>query len=172
MRYLKNKIIGAVIAIAVSLVGGAFAIPGTTSATPSDIAGQQGRVVGVMDGDTVEVLMAGNQSLRCRLYGIDAPEKAQAYGQKSKQSLSDLIYGKTVSIEVRDKDRYGRSVCRILINGMDVNQEQVARGMAWWYQRYASGEHGYRDAEQQARSSRRGLWADPSPEEPWNWRRK
>lgn len=129
------------------------------------------RVVGVLDGDTVDLLASGNQRIRCRLYGIDAPEKAQAYGAQSKQSLSDMVFGQNIEYQVKDSDRYGRSICRLFIGGRDVNLEQINRGYAWMYRQYTK-DPVYDGAEGTARAARRGLWADSrTPVEPWNWRR-
>jgi endonuclease YncB( thermonuclease family) len=127
-------------------------------------------VVGISDGDTVKVLSADKQQLKCRLYGIDAPEKSQAFGQASKQSLSDLIYRRVVDVQIVDQDRYGRSVCRITVNGVDVNREQVVRGMAWMYRRY-SRDASYSQAEANAKAKRIGLWADAHPTPPWDFRK-
>jgi len=129
----------------------------------------EGRVVGVADGDTITVLTDGRESIRIRLAEIDAPEKSQAFGQRSKQSLSDMVFGKTVRVEQQDVDRYGRVVGRVFVGGTDVNAEQVRQGMAWVYRQYL------RDAtllkvEQEARTARRGLWSDPHPMPPWEYR--
>lgn len=131
---------------------------------------QQYRVVGIMDGDTVKLLSSAQQQIKCRLAAIDAPESKQAYGQQSKKSLSDMVFGKTVAIEVLDQDQYGRSVCRIILNGVDVNKVQVQRGMAWHYTRY-SKDSSYAQAERDARQQRLGLWADADPTPPWLFRR-
>jgi micrococcal nuclease len=111
---------------------------------------QQYWVVGITDGDTVRVLNAAHQLTKCRLYGIDAPEKAQPFGEKSKQSLSDMIFHKMIDIEITDQDQYGRSICRIALNGVDVNLVQVRRGLAWHYKRY-SHDAAYAEAEISAR---------------------
>ena len=131
---------------------------------------EQYRVVGIVDGDTVKVLSPDNRQMKCRLFGVDAPEKAQAYGQQSKQSLSDLIFQRTVDVNVVDQDRYGRSVCQIFLDGVDVNKVQVERGLAWWYRRY-SDDSSYGEAESRARQQHLGLWADPNPVPPWSFRR-
>jgi len=88
-----------------------------------------GRVVSVADGDTITVLDGGNRQIKIRLHQIDAPEKKQDFGQASKQSLSDLVYGKEVRIEVADTDKYGRTVGKVWIGGTDANLEQVKRGI-------------------------------------------
>ena len=129
----------------------------------------EGQVVGVADGDTITVRTEGNKQIKVRLAEIDAPEKSQAFGQRSKQSLSDMVFGKTVRVEQQDVDRYGRVVGRIFVGGSDVNAEQVRQGMAWVYRQYA------RDArllklEQEARDVKRGLWSDLNPMPPWEYR--
>lgn len=136
-----------------------------------------GRVVAIADGDTLTVLDALNQQHKIRLAGIDAPEKAQAFGDRSKQSLAGLVFNKNVVVEWDKQDRYGRTVGKILVNGKDANLEQVRVGMAWWYEKYrkeqsASDQRIYEQAEQQARAQRVGLWREPAPVEPWLWRKK
>ena len=110
-----------------------------------------------------------------RLAGIDAPEKAQAFGQRSKQTLSDLVYAKTVSAEISKTDKYGRSIAVIFLDGRDVNLEQVRAGMAWHYKQYQAEQSEterltYAQAEDTARYSKRGLWVDADPMPPWVWR--
>lgn len=134
-----------------------------------------GYVVAISDGDTVTVLDARHQQHKIRLAGIDAPEKAQAFGQSSKQNLAGLIFNKNVTVEWTKLDRYGRTVGKISVNGKDANLEQVKAGMAWWYEKYrkeqSSADQGiYQVAEQQARRQRIGLWRDESPIAPWDWR--
>lgn len=140
---------------------------------PSLTWADQAEVVGVLDGDTVAVLSPDRKMARCRLSGIDAPEKGQAFGQASKTALSNLIYRKTLDVRVLDTDRYGRSVCKLTLAGVDINREQVARGMAWVYRRY-NQDPTYYDAEaaaKAAKAAKRGLWADASPVPPWEFRR-
>lgn len=138
------------------------------TATAQTIAG---RVVGVSDGDTITVLADGHDQYKVRLAEIDAPEKAQAFGQHAKQSLSDLVFAKDVTVEVVDKDRYGRTVGQVYVNATNVNTLQVERGMAWAYRRYLKNQ-ALLGIEQQAREARRGLWADAAPTPPWEYRRE
>lgn len=140
----------------------------TTSVQAADL---QGRVVGVADGDTLTVLTADRQSQRIRLAEIDAPEKAQPFGQRSKQSLSALCFARQARVQVQDHDRYGRIVGRVICDGVDANAAQVERGMAWVYDRYAHDHRLYR-LQAAAQAAKRGLWADPTPTPPWEWRRK
>lgn len=88
-------------------------------------------VVHVADGDTITVLDAGKVHHKVRLAGIDAPEKAKPFGQRSRESLEDLVAGRTVIVETHKKDRYGRYVGKVILNSRDVNLEQIRRGMAW-----------------------------------------
>jgi endonuclease YncB( thermonuclease family) len=134
-----------------------------------------GRVVGVSDGDTITVLAAGNQQVKVRLDGIDAPESKQAFGTKAKQSLSELVYGRTVTVTGSKTDRYGRTLGNVTVDGRDVGLAQIERGNAWFYRQYAGELAGdrandYERAERQAKADRRGLWADRKPVEPWEWR--
>lgn len=131
----------------------------------------KGKVVGVSDGDTITLLLEGNKPVRIRLAQIDAPEKHQDFGQKSKQSLSEMIYMKEVTVKVWDTDRYGRIVGQIFDNGTDINLEQVKRGMAWVYTRYAKDPE-YFKAMEIAKSKKIGLWSMPNPVPPWEFRRK
>ncbi len=128
-----------------------------------------GRVVGVHDGDTLTLLLAGNQQLKIRLAQIDAPESNQGFGRVSKQSLSDLAFGKEVSVEVETIDKYGRTVGKVLVGGMDANLEQVKNGMAWEYVKYAH-DPAYYSAKKSARANGVGLWSQPNPVPPWEFR--
>ena len=136
----------------------------------------EGRVVAVADGDTVTVLDADKGQHKIRLSGIDAPEKAQAFGNRSKESLSDLVFSKAVTVETEKKDRYGREVGKVLVNGLDANLEQVQRGFAWHYKAYereqsANDRKLYDLAESEAKTARRGLWRDADPLPPWDFRK-
>ncbi|MDO8990109.1 MAG: thermonuclease family protein [Sideroxyarcus sp.] len=137
----------------------------------------QGRVVSIADGDTVTVLDGSNTQTKIRLMGIDAPEKKQAFGQRSKQHLSDLVFDKHVTVEYSKKDRYGRTVGKLLVEGLDANLEQVKAGMAWHYKQYQkeqtpSDRSLYSESENRARAARIGLWADPDPTPPWGFRHR
>ena len=127
-------------------------------------------MVAVADGDTITVLREREQ-VKVRLVEIDAPEKAQAFGNRSKQSLSDLCFNKTARLDDKGKDRYGRTLARVYCDGADANAEQVRRGMAWVYDRYVT-DRGLYSIQDEARAAKRGLWADNSPVPPWEWRRK
>ena len=135
-----------------------------------------GRVVKVADGVTITVLDDQLQQHRIRLAGIDAPEKKQDFGTRSRENLSRMVAGKTVVVESSKFDRYGRSVGVVLVDGRDANLAQVQAGMAWWYRAYANEQSAadktaYASAEEVARIQRRGLWAISEPVAPWDWRR-
>lgn len=135
----------------------------------SVVADFSGTVVGVSDGDTISVLK-DREKVKVRLVEIDAPEKGQAYGNRSKQALSALVHGKQVEIKEHGTDRYGRTLGRIYQSGLDVNAEMVRRGMAWVYVKYAK-DQGLYQIQAEAREQRRELWADKEPVPPWEWRR-
>lgn len=137
-----------------------------------------GRIVGISDGDTVTILNSNNQTIKVRLEGIDAPEKSQSCGMRSKQFLSNLIFNKTVSCDARKKDRYGRTIGKISFNGQDVNKTMIASGFAWHYKQYASEQipsdrASYAASEAAARLGGSGIWSsecDQTP--PWDYRKK
>ncbi len=128
-----------------------------------------GKVVAVADGDTITV-MRDLVPVKLRLLEIDAPEKKQAFGAVSKQSLSDLCFNKTATLIEKGRDRYGRTLARVSCEGVDANAEQVRRGMAWVYDRYVTDRALYA-VQTEARDAGRGLWADPAAVPPWQWRR-
>lgn len=135
-----------------------------------------GRIVAVLDGDTVTLLDHSNTQHRIRLAGIDAPEKSQAFGQKSKQSLGGLVFAQDVTVETGKTDKYGRQIGKILLGGVDVNLDQVKRGLAWHYKAYAreqsqADREAYAAAEDAARKFKVGLWRDNEPVPPWEFRR-
>lgn len=129
-----------------------------------------GKVIGVSDGDTITVLDSSNKSHKIRLYGIDAPEKKQRYGQRSKRALSDLVYLKKVRVLVNNRDRYGRVVGTIKIRHTDINRAMVKAGHAWAYVVYSSK---YAKAHIEAQAARVGIWAIGVNWRfsPWNYRK-
>jgi endonuclease YncB( thermonuclease family) len=134
-----------------------------------------GKVLFVEDGDTFTVLDAEKRQYKVRLDGIDAPESAQAFGDKARQSLSDLVRGKTVTVTVSRVARNGWIVGKVTFDGKDINLEQIRRGYAWFYRRYANevgqlDARAYELAETDARDRGRGLWAGPGPIPPWELR--
>lgn len=126
------------------------------------------RIVGVHDGDSMTALAAGNQQLKVRLDGIDAPELKQQFSQQSEAALSALVFGKVVSLHITGRDRYKRTLAVVMSGPVNVNRELVRLGLAWRIPRI----QGLLAAQNEARAARRGLWRDPAPVAPWEWRRR
>lgn len=130
------------------------------------------RVVKVADGDTLTAVTEDNKTLKIRLFGIDAPEKKQDYGQKSQKALSGMINRKDIDVEIVAGDKYGRFVGIIYLGNKIINEEMIKRGHAWVYQRYCTKPECRKwvDLEEEARSKRKGLWKDSDPLPPWEFR--
>ena len=131
----------------------------------------EGRCVKVYDGDTIEVMSGGLNSHRIRLHAIDAPERGQPFSNVARKRTRELVEGKRVRVEVRDRDQYDRLVARIYVDGSDLSEQLISEGLAWHYTRYSS-EIALGKAQREARKAHRGLWQDPDPEPPWEFRRK
>lgn len=149
----------------------------TALVSTNSFADVTGKVVGITDGDTITVLDNTNVQHKVRLAGIDAPEKKQPFGQKSKQSLSDCAYDKSATIVGDKLDRYGRLVGKVMVNNVDCNLRQINQGLAWHYKKYMKEQVFddrliYMHAEDDARNGKVGLWVDEMPEPPWEWRRQ
>lgn len=130
----------------------------------------EGRVIGVKDGDTIEVLY-DSIPVRIRLAHIDCPESRQAFGSAAKKFLSELCYDRIVRVQQTDRpDRFGRTIAVIRIGDRNLNLAMVQNGMAWHFKKYSKDEQ-YASAEVVARESGIGLWAEPEPMAPWEWRR-
>ncbi len=144
-----------------------------------------GKVVAVTDGDTIKILDANYVQYKVRLTGIDAPEKAQPYGNASRKHLASLVAGKNVRVESSKSDRYGRVLGKVWVQPndcpgcgktLDANHAQIVSGMAWWYQYYADEQsvedrERYKSAVSEAKAQKRGLWRETNPIPPWAWRR-
>ncbi|CAD7288256.1 thermonuclease family protein [Campylobacter suis] len=135
---------------------------------PSLLFALSGKVIKVSDGDTVTILDNSYTQHRIRLNGIDAPEKKQAYGNKARLFLSDMIAGQMVSVQEHKKDRYGRIVGTIYFNNYDINEQMVLNGYAWAYVKY---DKKYKLHEIQAKKQGLGLWQDKNPIPPWEFRK-
>lgn len=147
-----------------------------------------GRVVRIVDGDTLEVLDESKTPRRIRLDGIDTPERGKPFYQRASQHLAGLVFGKEVEVRWRKLDPFNRCVGKVLVadptcaaatcpKSLDANLAQIQAGYAWWFRRYAREQSpedraSYEAAEQQAREARRGLWVDPDPSPPWEGRSK
>lgn len=127
------------------------------------------KVIGIGDGDTLTILQ-DNRPVKLRLANVDAPEKSQPYGQRAKQSLSDLCWNKDAQYETQDTDRYGRTVAVVTCGGVEVNRAQVERGMAHVYPKY-NKDRSLPAVQDRAREGRRGLWSDRGPVAPWEYRK-
>ena len=135
-----------------------------------------GRIVAIADGDTLTILDGTHTQHKIRIVGIDAPEKRQGFGQRSKASLAALAFNHTAKADCRKIDRYKRNLCVVSVGGRDVGLEQIRAGMAWHYKHYAkeqpaSERVAYERAENEAKAKRLGLWVDADPVPPWDWRR-
>ena len=148
---------------------------GATAVVSAEAREVVGRIVSVADGDTVTLLDGEKRQHKVRLDGIDAPEKGQAFGERSKQSLSEVAYGRDARADCQKTDKYGREVCKVYVDDGDVGLDQIKRGMAWHFKRYEREQRpedrrAYADAEVEARKAKRGLWRDPQPVPPWDFR--
>jgi endonuclease YncB( thermonuclease family) len=144
-----------------------------------------GKVINVADGDTIMILDAAHQQHRIRINGIDAPEKGQPFGDRSRQNMARMVTGKDVTADCHKTDRYGRQVCKVWVQPsdcpkcgktLDVGHAQIVAGMAWWYREYAKEQSDedrgrYESDENEARLRKRGLWAHDYSVAPWDWRR-
>lgn len=136
-----------------------------------------GKVISIADGDTITVLDSTERQHKIRLLGIDAPEKNQPFGNQSKQSLAEMVFSKMVVIDFNKRDKYKRIVGKVLLDGSDINLEQIKRGLAWHYKQYENEQEltdrsVYANEEYLARRDGKGLWADKNPMPPWEFRRK
>ncbi|AVQ28260.1 MULTISPECIES: thermonuclease family protein [Fusobacterium] len=128
-----------------------------------------GKVIRVSDGDTI-LIQSGSQKIRVRMYGIDAPELKQKYGEESKKYLEKRIMDKNVDIKVINQDQYGRKVGKVFYKNKDINLEMLETGNAWFYEYHAKHEKDYRKAFKNAKEQKLGLWKDKNPQNPRNFR--
>ena len=136
-----------------------------------------GKVVEVIDGDTMSVQDAQQKQHIVRLAGIDAPEINQDHGKKARKYLSELVLDKAVSVTTSKMDRTGEYVGRVLVYGRDVGLEMVMAGLAWHYKQYANEQDDrdrqlFEGAELHARKSRFNLWSSSRPTPPWEFRQE
>ena len=168
-KFIKKKYITTIVSVIVFLIsyfGDKYNLG--QKGMPSD---DTYRVLSVSDGDTVTINDHGEKR-KLRLYGIDAPEKDQEYGMESRQYLYDRIQGKDINIDFISKDRYGRDISIIYINGENINETMVKEGYAWWYKEYSKKDVQYKIYEQKARFGEKGLWSKKNPVPPWDFRKK
>jgi micrococcal nuclease len=172
MNHLKNIFFILLLLVGFNPIGACT----PTHNPPSEIVSNEnqflGNVVGIKDGDTI-VVMHDGVGETIRLYGIDAPEKKQDFGTKSKQFLSDLVFNKTVTVKVKDKDRYGRTIGEVYLqDGTNANHEMVRAGLSWWYEQYAKNDENLKRLQNEARTKKIGLWSLQNPTPPWEFRKR
>ena len=138
----------------------------TTQTPPPATEGFIAKVIGIVDGDTVDVLLENKTTLRLRFNAIDAPERGQPFGNNAKQFVSDQIFGQQIRIVDHGRDRYDRLIADLYRNGetISLNAALVHAGLAWHYTEYS-------DDETLAAANQRGLWSDPRYVAPWDWRK-
>lgn len=143
-----------------------------------------GRVVHVQDGDSLTILDVEKRQHKIRIAGIDAPEKAQPFGNRARQNLVSMAHGQEALADCPKTDRYGRKVCKVWIQPsdcpacdktLDIGYAQISGGMAWWYRAYAKEQAvedrgRYESEENEARLRKRGIWVDDAVIPPWEWR--
>ena len=134
----------------------------------------EGRVTGISDGDTLVLSDRALQQHTIHLFGTDAPELTQDFGQKARTSLSALALNQTATARCSERDRYGHELCVVFVRGKDIGLEQIRTGMAWWNQGHVlrqttQDRSAYQHAEFNAKIRRMGLWNSKNPTPPWNW---
>jgi endonuclease YncB( thermonuclease family) len=127
-----------------------------------------GKVIGISDGDTIKILVNKKQ-VTVRLEGIDAPEAKQSFGTKSKQALSEMIFGREVVVKKTGEDRYGRTLGVVMLGDTNINAKMIEDGWAWHYKEYNKDKR-LAELEKEAKETKRGLWADANPLPPWEFR--
>ena len=148
---------------------------GVVSAGCPSAASLSGKVVKVSDGDTFHLLTAGNRQVKVRLYGIDAPEKGQAFGSRAQQMLAQLVFGRQVTVNSKGTDQFKRVLGIAMVqndagNTIVVNEALLQQGMAWHFTRYDKNP-AWASMQQQAKAAKTGLWSDSNPTPPWEWRK-
>ena len=141
---------------------------------PQAVMAWSGLVVGISDGDTITVLRDNRKQVKIRLYGIDCPEKRQAWGNRATQATSRLCAGKMVEIQEADIDRYGRTVAIVTLpDGHTLQEALVIESMAWVWPKYCKLPvcRKWSEIEDKAREGKIGLWRDAEPVPPWEWRK-
>jgi micrococcal nuclease len=142
----------------------------TSNKSAISAASFEGRVIRVSDGDSITV-RSGTANIAVRLAEIDAPERGQAWGNNAREELAGLVAGRTATIHPRGRDRYGRTIAIVWVNGRNINQDMVLRGAAWAYRAYQT-DPVLTVVENQARARKSGLWSMPPSQTipPWDFR--
>jgi endonuclease YncB( thermonuclease family) len=187
-EHRRHLLLGALVAVAAA-VPSSIVIAGSASTSDGPLpATIEGRVVGVIDGDSLRVLDAARVQHEVRLAGIDAPEHDQPFSQRAKQNLSRLVMNREVRVDVQKRDRYDRIIGNVWVTPadlpcraepcpktLDVGRAQLTVGLAWHYRQYAKDQApqdrgAYESDEAEARARKVGLWSEPNPVAPWDWR--
>ncbi|GHV42080.1 hypothetical protein FACS1894179_10740 [Bacteroidia bacterium] len=129
-----------------------------------------GKVVSVADGDTMTILTADKKQIKIRMLGIDAPERGQDFGTVARQQLNNLCYGKTVIVEKKDEDQYGRVLGVVYVDGMNVNEYMVRNGLAWYYRHFVNDPR-LDSLELLARKEKVNIWSMKNPMPPYEFRK-
>ena len=129
-----------------------------------------GKVISVADGDTMTILTAEKKQIKIRMLGVDAPERGQDFGTVSRQQLNNLCYGKTVTVENKGEDQYGRVLGVVYIDGMNVNEYMVRNGLAWYYRHFVTDSR-LDSLEQLARKEKVNIWSMKNPMPPYEFRK-
>jgi endonuclease YncB( thermonuclease family) len=169
--------------IALLVLSGALGVLGQDAPEPAtytfglEHVAIRGRITGIVDGDTISALILGKQQVRVRIAFIDAPEKGQAFGQRAKVAMSELVFGKDVKLRPHTVDRYGHLVARVIIDNQDAGLELLKQGLCWVYEKYVGEappeiQTSYWAAQAAAQSGKIGLWQDTVPMPPWEWRKE
>jgi len=130
-----------------------------------------GKVIAVLDGDTIDILDSHREKIRIRIHGIDAPEIGQPFGRNAKDLLAERIAGQQVNVVCLSHDRFGRTIGDIIWNGDRLSVQLVTEGMAWHQVSFALNDLELATAELKARSDKVGLWSDKRHVPPWEWRK-
>jgi endonuclease YncB( thermonuclease family) len=154
-----------------------YAAPAQPGSTEAAISKKiiSGKVIGISDGDSLTLLVDGDQQLKVRLAGIDSPEKKQSFGNAAKKALSDKVFSQNIRLEVRGTDKYGRTLGIVRLGEQDINEFMIEQGFAWHFKKYAKDQPPdeaalYSEAENVARNNKKGLWVQDDPTPPWEYR--
>ena len=128
-----------------------------------------GNVVSISDGDTFTMLV-NKEQIKIRLHGIDCPEKKQDFGNVAKEFLSSYVFGKVVTVQNMNTDRYGRTIGIVTVDGVNINEKLLEEGLAWHYKTYDKNPEWSR-LETDARNNKKGLWVQPNAVSPWDYRK-
>lgn len=178
-KWRKSRLAWGLILLLAAFLSGRFGLNAPSAGEPAPAPAESrkiitGRVITVHDGDTLTLRTDDGREVKVRFFGIDAPEMAQDWGRPAKRLLASLTERKMVRVEQYDRDQYGRVVGRVFVEDRPVDQELVAAGRVWVYERYCSAPHcdQLRAEQNTARQKKLGLWEDTDPEPPWVWRQQ